>query len=339
MVSSHRWMTLQGYRPCARISTPATPSAGRKWVSSCRQLDDNADDAVLNPSCVHTVAPSGNRINDTLRAGLASGGDFFAATSPTALKASLQSVFAAIGSDNAAGTSPGLSSSTVGAGNIIIQSGFRTNIWEGYVQAFDQVALLTFLTSGGVQPPTVWTINFDTPAARPIFTSTAINTPVAFNWASLTLAQKTALDPSLPVGSSPVLDYLRGDQSQELRFPGGVPQPHGNDSGRHSFIHTAVFKRGRPRLPATASGSIVLPAAATQGHDIHDDYVIYKRSVRTPVALFGANDGMFRVLDARVGQATSGREIFAFVPRSLYFTLRELTSPAYAHRFCRRPGH
>ena len=42
---------------------------------------------------------------------------------------------------------------------------------------------------------------------------------------------------------------------------------------------------------------------------------------------------MFRVLDARVGQATSGREIFAFVPRSLYFTLRELTSPAYAHRF------
>ena len=61
--------------------------------------------------------------------------------------------------------------------------------------------------------------------------------------------------------------------------------------------------------------------------------MIYKRSVRTPVALFGANDGMFRVLDARVGQATSGREIFAFVPRSLYFTLRELTSPAYSHRF------
>ena len=151
-------MTLQGSRPCAPTSTPATPSAGRKsaW-RPCRQLDDNADDAALNPACAHTVAPSGNRINDTLRAGLASGGDFFSATSPAALKSSLQAVFAAIGSDNAAGTSPGLSSSTVGAGNIIIQSGFFTNIWEGYVQAFDQVALLTFLTSGGAQPTPLWT--------------------------------------------------------------------------------------------------------------------------------------------------------------------------------------
>ena len=99
----------------------------------CRQLDDNADDTAVNPSCTHTVAPSGNRINDTLRAGLTSGGDFFSATSPAALKSSLQAVFAAIGSDNAAGTSPGLSSSTVGAGNIIIKAD-SYHTWDGYVR-------------------------------------------------------------------------------------------------------------------------------------------------------------------------------------------------------------
>ena len=49
--------------------------------------------------------------------------------------------------------------------------------------------------------------------------------------------------------------------------------------------------------------------------------------------MFGSNDGMFHVLDARVGVATSGREIFAYVPRSLYPTLKELTAPAYVHRY------
>ena len=49
--------------------------------------------------------------------------------------------------------------------------------------------------------------------------------------------------------------------------------------------------------------------------------------------MFGSNDGMFHVLDARVGVATSGREIFAYVPRSLYPTLKELTAPAYIHRY------
>ncbi len=343
----HMSSYIVGYGVIASMDDPARVPALRTdfdarnaigWpevgLEACRQLDDNVDDTAVNPSCVHTVAPSGNRINDVLRGGLASGGDFFSATSPAALKASLQAVFGAIGSDNAAGTSPGLSSSTVGAGNLIIQSGFFTNTWDGYVRAFDQVALLTFLTSGGVQPPPVWSINFDTPAARPIYSSTAINTPIPFDWPSLTAPQKAALDPSLPVGSSPILDYLRGDQSKELRFAGGQFRNRTNtilgDVVSSTPLYSKAADHGYLRRPAA---SVVLPAASTQGNDIYDDYVIYKRTLRTPVALFGANDGMFRVLDARVGQPTSGREVFAFVPRSLYFTLRDLTSAAYAHRF------
>src|SRR5678815_1673189 len=194
----HMSSFIVGYGVTASVDSPTRVPALRtdfdarnniNWpevgLEPCRQLDDNADDTALSPSCGHTVAPSGNRINDTLRAALTSGGDFFSATSPAALKSSLQAVFAAIGSDNAAGTSPGLSSSTVGAGNIIIQSGFFTNTWDGYVRAFDQIQLLTFLTSGGSAPAPLWSINFFPPATRPIFSTTAINTPITFNWASL----------------------------------------------------------------------------------------------------------------------------------------------------------
>ena len=296
----------------------------------CRQLDDNVDDTAINPSCTHTVAPSGNRINDTLRAGLTSGGDFFSATSPAALKSSLQAVFAAIGSDNAAGTSPGLSSSTVGAGNLIIQSGFFTNTWDGYVRAFDQIQLLTFLTSGGVPPTPLWNINFFPPATRPIFSSTAINTPIPFDWPSLSAPQQAAL------GSSLVLDYLRGDQSKELRFPGGVFRNRVTtilgDIVNSTPLYSKAADQGYTRKPAA---SVVLPVAtATQGSTLYGAYVTAKATTRTPLAIFGANDGMLHVLNASVPPAVGGgREIFAFVPRSQYFTLDQLSSAAYTHRF------
>ena len=53
----------------------------------------------------------------------------------------------------------------------------------------------------------------------------------------------------------------------------------------------------------------------------------------TPSLLVGSNDGYLHVLDARVGQATSGQELFGFVPRALMSTLEELSLPTYAHRY------
>ena len=58
-----------------------------------------------------------------------------------------------------------------------------------------------------------------------------------------------------------------------------------------------------------------------------------KKNTRKEIAMFGSNDGMFHVLDARVGAATKGTEIFAYVPRSQYVNLKELTVPTYTHRY------
>ena len=308
-------------------------------LEDCRQLDDNADDdAVTGGTCSHTVTPSGNRINDTLRGALTSGGDFFSATSPAALKSALENVFRAIGSDNAAGTSPGLSSSTVGAGNLIIQSGFFTNTWDGYVRAYDQQALLAEL-SCTVAPctaaPELWTANFDTPATRPIFTSTAINTPAAFKWVGgISTTQQTA------IGSSDVLDYLRGDQTNEIRFNGPYRDRITSILGdvvASTPVYSKATDHGYTRTPE-ASRVVPFTTVAIQGSTKYPAHLTYKRGTgspaRAPIAMFGANDGMFHVLDARVGvPGSSGKEIFAYVPRSLYFTLNQLASPAYSHRF------
>jgi type IV pilus assembly protein PilY1 len=305
-------------------------------LEDCRQLDDNVADAAIpnRPPCTLTVTPSGNRINDTLRGALSSGGDFFSANSPAALRSALDAVFSAINAENASGTAPGLSSSSVGAGNVIVQSGFFTNTWEGYVQAFDQVALVNFLISGGVAPTPAWLLNFPAPASRNIYTSTAINTPVTFDWGSLTVAQKTSLDvANLASASSPVLDYLRGVTTGELRN-GGTFRNRFNTILGDVVNSTPLYSKASDfAYQLQPAGSFTLPNTSTQGYSTYRAYIGNKQTTRHPVVAVGSNNGMLHIVDARTGQATSGQEQFAFVPRALFSNLRDLSLPAYSHRY------
>ncbi len=111
------------------------------------------------------------------------------------------------------------------------------------------------------------------------------------------------------LGSSLVLDYLRGDQSRELRFPGGaVPQPAEHDLGRHRQFDAALFER-RPIKGTRANRqrrSCCRLATATQGSSLYGAYVTAKGTTRPPIAIFGANDGMLHVLE-RSGSAGGRR--------------------------------
>ena len=49
------------------------------------------------------------------------------------------------------------------AGNLIIESSFRTDIWDGKVEAFDTKELVDWLINGGSKPAPKWIANF--PAA------------------------------------------------------------------------------------------------------------------------------------------------------------------------------
>ena len=183
--------------------------------------------------------------------------------------------------------------------------------------------------------PVLWTANFDTPATRPIFTSTAITSAVPFKWVGgIDTTQQTL------IGSSAVLDYLRGDQTQEIRFPGGVYRNRITSILGDVVASTPVYSKATDhaytRTPA-ASRVVPFTNLAIQGSTKYPAYLTFKRGTgspaRVPIAMFGANDGMFHVLDARVGVPTKGKEMFAYVPRSLYSTLNQLASPAYSHRF------
>jgi type IV pilus assembly protein PilY1 len=234
----------------------------------------------------------------------------------------------------AAGTAAGLSGSTVGSGNMFIESGYFPDNWEGYLEAYDQVARLDSLISGGADPAPLWVASFPVPDRRNIFTSTSLSTVVAFRWASLAEEQKAALDaPSLSTPSSPVLDYLRGESAREQRN-GGPYRSRFNtvlaDIVNSSPLYSVAADHAYQLQPA---GSFTAPAGAPQGHARYRDYVAMKKSTRLPIVMVGANGGMLHVFDGRRAALTGGLEMLAYVPRSLYSSLAELTSPAYGHRY------
>jgi len=140
--------------------------------------------------------------------------------------------------------------------------------------------------------------NFDT--GRKIVTLVG-STGIPFRWGSLSSAQKTALDAaSSAATSSPVLDFIRGDRSNE--DPNGLQY--------------------RVRATDNILGDI-----------IHSTPLHWDDGTNRTVYV-GANDGMLHAFNAVQNQADGGGlERFAFIPSQLIAKLPQLKTKPYVHRY------
>lgn len=125
-------------------------------------------------------------------------------------------------------------------------------------------------------------------------------TGVPFRWANLSAAQKTALDSATAsaASTSPVLDYIRGQRSNEL--PNGL----------------------KYRARSNVLGDI-----------IHSTPLHWNDGT-TRTVFVGANDGMLHAINADT-QVTNGggSERFAFIPSQLISKLPLLKATPYTHRY------
>lgn len=157
-----------------------------------------------------------------------------------------------------------------------------TDQWDGGVAGLLPLQNLT----GGVWNPT----------GRKIVTVNVSGVP--FLWSSLSSTQKTAID-SVTAGvsgstSSPVLNFIRGDRSNE--------DPNGNKYRTRSQIFGDVIH-----------STPVYCNAATCGAE---------------TVFVGANDGMLHAINA-----TDGTERFAYIPSLLIPKLKTLTANPYVHKY------
>lgn len=123
---------------------------------------------------------------------------------------------------------------------------------------------------------------------------------VPFLWSNLSAAQKTALDPTTAAvtsaSSSPVLNYIRGDGSNEA------------PSGKNYRARTVVL-----------------------GDIIHSTPLYWDDGTNKTVFV-GANDGMLHAINATT-DATGGGERFAYIPSVLIPKLSALTAAPYVHKY------
>ena len=275
-----------------------------------------------------TLITGGERINDSFRAALSTRGDFYSATDPDAMRNSIKGVFRAIAEQAYSGTGLASTSAQLTAGSTLYRASFTTQKWTGRLEAFDALDLANAAANQLPEPAPLWAASFPAWDQRQIFTSTAnVSAGIAFdNFANLTGAQQAALK------SAEVMDYLRGLQDGlEASKPIGFPLKTKGWRDRDTLLGTIVSSS--PLYSKAPNFAYQLKPAAGGGAT-YSQYVTDNKAGRRAAVYVGANAGMFHAFDANPDKAQGGgKELFAYVPRSAYQNIDELTDFDYTHRY------
>lgn len=299
--------TISSDRDTAQVASPSTPAT---------QLTCNYD-PITNPSGC-------GRVDDTFRAAMAARADFLTATDVSSLAASVASAFARIVEVEGTATSVGGRSSSLRAGDLLYFASFVTNRWTGKIDAFNAVAWFDAVRAGTAEPAPVATTNFPSPNGRNILTSTArLGSGVAFNFASLSAAQRTQLG-----NSAALVDYLRGNQSGEIRN-GGTFRDRDPGAIMGDIVNTSpLYSKAPDDLYTAARRPTADTNTATGAANAYRDHVQQNQASRPATVYVSSNSGMLHGFDAATLQ-----ERFAYVPRAVYPILSQLVSPGYLHRY------
>ena len=136
--------------------------------------------------------------------------------------------------------------------------------------------------------------NFDT--GRLIATMKDDGSKIPFRWVNLSATQQNDLKSPVTGAPAAIVDFLRGDRSNEI---------------------TAKGKTLRQRISAMG--------------DIIHSRPFYVADATNPTVFTGANDGMLHAIDAN--QGTGGKERWAYVPSMLLSKMKNLSVYPYVHDY------
>lgn len=249
---------------------------------------------------------SPEKLDDLWHATVNGRGAFVNAANPTQFTEGLSALLSNIGERVASGGSVAASSTTLTSNTLLFQTRFIAGDWTGDVWA-SQVA-----TDGTIASTPTWKASehIPLPGSRSIYTWSG-TAGVTFQWASLTSAQQTTL------GSSAVLDYLRGVTTGEARNGGAY---RSRTSVLGDIVNSAPVYLG-------AAIDLRYERFAWTGASTYQTHRSAVASRREMVYL-AANDGMLHAFDAR-----TGAERFAYIPNGALAAAKTLSAGDYTHKF------
>lgn len=315
--------------------------AAARWISrpqiseAAAQPSYSGDYAALVDGSISWADPySGNERMDLWHAALNSRGTFTPATNSQALSNAFKSILGQVLVDTSTPlTSISASASRVSTDTVVYQAGYDAAKWSGRLSAtkFDSEGKLaaradwsardlldTRMASAGAHDRDRKVLSFSGTTAASAGRAATTGSGVPFRWANLSDAQKAALkastgtDAESTAQGQAVLDFLRGDRSNE--GAGRQFRKRGHVLG--DIVGSSVWYAGQPNSGFTS-----------------DAYAAFAAIARMPMVYVGANDGMLHAFNAR-----SGKEEFAYVPEGLYGTaaapnLKRLSEGGYTHRY------
>jgi type IV pilus assembly protein PilY1 len=241
--------------------------------------------------------------------------NYFRVDNPLGLETGLERAFQDI-SQQSSLSALGVQSTRVTNGTKLFQSSFNSGDWSGSLSAFA-------LKLDGTVGATLWEASgknlssaLINPNSRSIVTvNDATKAKVAFRWADLSSAQRSALSITQS-GSNDGrgeerLGYLRGESTNE-----GL--------GALQFRQRLNTKLGD--IVASSPVFVGSPASGFSGTDYLSFYNARKN--RQGMVYVGANDGMVHGFNA-----DNGNELFAYIPSMVIPNLSRLTAQDYSHRF------
>jgi len=284
------------------------------------------------------------KIDDMFHAAVNSRGSFFSASNPNEFSTALSDVLKNIAEREGSAAAVAANSTRLSTDTLIFQARFNSGDWTGQMLAYP---INTDGTVGSLEWDAGSPSVMPAEASRNIFTMRDdSNTGVAFEFANLSDAQKDLLDLDITgtddgLGSDR-LDYLRGDQSEE-GANGGPFRNRTRTLG--DVINSDPFYVYQDNFGYTILGDKIGGTAGVDyvNADEGNDYLTYRASStytnRLPMIYVGSNGGMLHGFLAMTNAAataqsrTAGEEIMAYVPKSVYPILSNLTSPDYQHKF------
>ncbi|MCK7598785.1 PilC/PilY family type IV pilus protein [Microbulbifer sp. CAU 1566] len=257
------------------------------------------------------VAPS----VDAIAAGGAE--NYFYAIEPSELEENLGEALERVASAAGSASSVAANSTRLGTDTVIYQALFDSSDWHGELKALKLITKTIEKDDGTLEKVTtigdeVWSTSdasFTPLASRKVFTYSKGDGAV-FAWDQLSDAQKQAL---MGEGSTDeeagkaVLNWVRGSDQEGLR-------------DRETLLGDIV--NSSPVFAGRKNYNFQLLPDTMGGHK-YQAYMATKLT-RKEVVYVGANDGMLHAFDA-----SSGKELFAYVPSGVYSKLKDLASPNY----------
>jgi type IV pilus assembly protein PilY1 len=281
-------------------------------------------------SAPSTTASLPANIDDLWHAAVNSRGAYYSAKDPATLAAAVAG--ALVGAQGGGGATAGVAtvSSVLENGNRKYVPTYNSNVWSGDISAQP-------LDANGQASSAVWSASARLPAkdSRNIFTwdssaslplSASSTYAVPFKWGSLSGANQSAMIS----GSSNLVEFLRGDHSQEMTATQPLlPFRERKNADGTPFVLGDFVNSNPVLIKGLFDGSYSgLNLGGANGYQIFTA----AKAAREAVLFVGGNDGMlhgFKDVNLPATVGTDGQEVFAYVPRAVYPNLWKLSDKAY----------